>query len=396
MIFLSNLIKMNKPLMLPVRQDPTLQAADAALENRQRADPEAPRPYLGASALGKACDRALWYAFRWAREARLSAKAIKTIADGHQGEALMAARLRAVPGITLWTESKGEQIGFTDLNGHLRGHVDGVIVGLLQAPKTAHVWEHKQVNDKKFSRLKALTQSDEKAALEAWDGVYFIQAQLYMHYLALTRHYLTCSTPGGREQTSCRTDYQRETAEWAIERAERIIALERPPLRLSDNPDRLECRWCDFASICQGAEVAAVHCRTCAYSTPSLAANTPPWRCERRALALTPIEQAHGCPDHLIHPDLLDHLAEIGESDPGTHTIEYRIRKTGKIFKNGRRPSPDAEVFTSHEIRVAAAAGQDHDANLAWLDAKAYPELAQVRNTLDAEIRRITSGDGAR
>ena len=156
---------------LPVKEDPTLAAVDAALVDRA---PEPLRPYLGASSLGKPCDRALWYAFRWALESRLSAKAIKAIADGHQGERVMAERLRAVPRIQLWTEEEsGQQIGFEDLNGHLRGHVDGVIEGLLQAPKTVHVWEHNQVNDKKFAKLKALAQADEKAALEAWDGVYF-------------------------------------------------------------------------------------------------------------------------------------------------------------------------------------------------------------------------------
>ncbi|MER2528524.1 MAG: hypothetical protein ABTR07_11405 [Candidatus Competibacter denitrificans] len=371
---------------LPPREDPTLAAVDAALVDR---GPEAPRPYLGASALGNPCDRALWYAFRWAREVRLSAKALKAIADGHHGETLMADRLRLVPGVTLWTgDDDGEQFGFEDLNGHLKGHVDGVIEGLLQAPKTTHVWEHKQVNEKKFARLKALTQTDEKAALEAWDGVYFVQAQLYMHYMDLSRHYLTCSTPGGREQTSCRTAYQKEVAQWAIDRARRLIASTRPPLRVSEDPEWFECRFCDYHPICHGREVARIHCRTCAYSTAQLAGD--PWVCERRQLALSVIEQQHGCPDHLIHPDLFERHAEVIDGDPDAGTITYRLRETGKEFKNGHRPSPDAEVFSSHEIRVAASGCKDPYAAIDWLEAASDPHVAEMRVVFDAELTQVT------
>ncbi len=371
---------------IPSPQDPTLAAVDAALVDAAIAAPA--RAYLGASGVGHDCPRALWYAFRWAREARLSAKALKAIEDGHQGEALMAQRLRTVPGIQLWTGTDA-QYGFQDLNGHFRGHVDGVIQGVLQAPKTPHVWEHKQVNDKKFAKLVALVQKDEKSALEQWDRVYFVQAQLYMHYLELTRHYLTCSTPGGREQTSCRTDYQKEVALWAIQRAQAIITDPRLPSRLSDHPDFWECRYCDYSPICHGREIAAIHCRSCAHSTAQL--DGAPWRCEWHRRELSPSEQRQGCPDHLIHPDLLAHHAEIIDGDPDAGTVTYRMHETGTHFKNGHRPSPDANVYSSHEIRVAASGCQDGYAALDWAEALANEKgLAAIRTALDAEIVKVT------
>lgn len=376
---------------LPVRSDPTLAAADVALEMRDAGGGADWRPYLGASQLGKACDRSLWLSFRWARERRLSAKSLKAIADGHHGETVMAERLAAVPGVQLWTvDEKGQQFGFSDLNGHLRGHVDGLILGLLQAPKTPHIWEHKQVNEKKFAKLAALAAGDEKAALEAWDTVYFVQAQLYMHYTEFKRHYLTCSTPGGRAQTSCRTAYQPDVAEWAIARAKRIIDAARPPLKISEDPAYWECKFCDYHPLCHGREIAAVHCRTCAHSTAISTASEeldhPEWVCERHQRTLTPAEQPAGCSAHLLHPDLMEYAAEMMDGDPEAGTITYRMRDTGVEFKNGLRPSPDSKVFTSHEIRCAAAGCKDPLANVAWMDAVNEANVVTIRQTFDAEI----------
>jgi hypothetical protein len=98
----------------------------------------------GASAIGHPCDRKLWYGFRWA-----SRRSIDTaIADGHRGEKTMAERLRLVPGIQLWTvdPESGGQISVVDHSGHFCGNLDGIILGLLQAPEI-WLWEHKVVND---------------------------------------------------------------------------------------------------------------------------------------------------------------------------------------------------------------------------------------------------------
>ena len=230
--------------------DPTLDAMHRIIEAAEAEKP--PRRYLGASSIGRACERAIWYSINDVPRKPMGIAGIYATQEGHNTEALVASRLRMVPGIELWTEGEdGQQIGFTD--GNFSGHVDGVIKGILQAPATPHIWEHKSTNPKKYAEfIKLRDKHGEKGALKEWNFTYYIQAQIYMHYLKLTRHYLTVTTPGGRDITSCRTEYKKDVAESYIARAKRIIAATQAPVRLSDNPAWYECKWCEFYEVCHG------------------------------------------------------------------------------------------------------------------------------------------------
>jgi PD-(D/E)XK nuclease superfamily len=167
--------------------------------------------------------------------------------------------LRLVPGIELWTHREDEsQFGFEDFGGRFKGHIDGVIRGLFQAPKTPHIWENKSVNDKKFKLLqKSIAEKGEKNALKAWDPIYYAQGVIYMHYFDLTRHYLTVTTPGGRDIASCRTEANPAYAEALREKAKRILNAAQQLARISDNPSWHECKWCPFWETCRVVPVSA-------------------------------------------------------------------------------------------------------------------------------------------
>lgn len=307
---------------LPEPSDPTLEAADRALEARENV--QKPRPYLGMSAIGAECERNLWYGFHWATAARHSAETLKRFADGHHGEDVQAERLRLVDGITLLTvdEQTGEQFGFDDCGGHFSGHMDGAILGLIQAPKTWHVWEHKQVGEKKQSELvKLKAQFGEKAALEKWNPVYYAQAVLYMHYSGMDRHYLTCSTPGGRSTISVRTEPDEAAAIRLKVKAERIIASPQPPERISADPAWFQCRWCDHAAQCHTGKLPEFNCRTCACSTP---VDGGAWRCERDGRTLSYPDQVAACPAHLFIPGFIH--GEQTDADPDGLWIEYQMK----------------------------------------------------------------------
>jgi hypothetical protein len=317
-------------------RDPTLEAVDAALEAQQA---RRPRDYLGMSAIGRACERELWYSFRWASSLAFNAATLKRFADGHHGEDLQAARLRLVNGIELHTEdADGGQYGFYDLGGHLRGHIDGAILGLIQAPKTWHIWEHKQVDEKKQRALdKAIREHGEKAALAAWDPVYHAQAQLYMHFAELTRHYLTCSTPGGRHTISVRTDYHMTTALELLKRAEYIITADEPPPRISEDPDHFQCRWCDHREICHGGQVAEVSCRTCVHATAELDGDRR-WSCARWGKDLSVPEQVEGCDQHLFIPAMVPLM--VADANEAENSITY-----GNGMKNGGIGGMDSKTL---------------------------------------------------
>jgi hypothetical protein len=338
-----------------IDRDPTLEAVDAALEAGENAQP--PRAYLGMSEIGRECARALWYGFRWCTRKGFDAATIRRFQDGHRAEAIMIERLRAVPGIQLWTEDpsgNGLQIGCADIGGHFRGHLDGVILGLLQAPKTPHVFEHKATNEKKQAKLFALkAEKGEKHALAEWDPVYFAQAQLYMHYQELSRHYLTCDSPGSRSTVSCRTDADPTAAHALIEKARRIITAAEPPARLSDRPDWFACQWCTHKATCHEGRIPEVSCRTCAHATPELD-GAGRWTCARFGcdLSLETQRQSAACPDHVFIPAMLPWPAIDASEDQGW--IEYQLPNDHRLRNGPRICGIESWCYTSAELATNA------------------------------------------
>lgn len=231
---------------IPERGDLTLRAIDKILEDQTNNEPK--RNYLGASSIGDPCARKLWYRLHGDHKESFTADTIRKFNDGHRSEDVMAAHLRLVEGVELWTHKPdGSQYGFMD--GQFSGHYDGVIHGILEAPKTFHIWEHKATNEKKFEDLKKLKTADEKTALKNWDAVYYAQAIIYMDYEGLDRHFLTVCTPGMRDYTSVRTNADPIYAAALKNKAERIINAKEPPEKIG-GPDWYQCKWCSFHSVC--------------------------------------------------------------------------------------------------------------------------------------------------
>jgi len=224
------------------------------------------RHYLGMSEIGDECVRKLFYNYRYASEKELKIEMINAANDGHYQEFLMSELLKKIPDVTLITidQDTKKQIEFTTLLGHLSGHVDGMILGIAEAPKTWHVWEHKSVNEKKFNELIELRNKNEKNALKEWDYIYYIQAQSYMHFAHVERHFLTVSTPGGRARISIRTEYAgQKFMENIIEKAKSVIFDNLLPSRLSDNREFYKCKWCQHQAVCHDNKFPLIHCKTC-------------------------------------------------------------------------------------------------------------------------------------
>lgn len=313
---------------IPLPTDPTLEAADAVIEDIENAIPE--RPYLGISAIGDPCSRKLWYSFRHAKAKDKKAKLIKAAEDGHHGEQLQADRLNEVDGVMCQTTnpSTGKQFEYSWFNGHMRGHPDGKISGLLQAPNTTHIWEHKQCNQKKYDELtKCIEKYGEKGALKEWDITYYGQAILYMFFEGLTRHYLTVSTPGGRATQSCRTESNEKYALELLDKAEKIIFSDEAPKRLSESPSWFYCNsFCDYYDICHQKATPQVNCRTCLHSTPKREGG---WSCSKLK---EPVDKIMICggEKHLFLPDMLGSKA----IDANENSVTYA---DGRVNYEGGR-----------------------------------------------------------
>lgn len=294
--------------------NPTLEAVDAALE----AENVGRYGSISAGNIGEPCWRKLWFSERWLLKGKLKASSIKIFSSGHLQEDIQAERLRKVEGIQLWTEDPkepGKQISFSLWNNHFRGFLDGIIKGLLEAPKTPHVWEHKEVNQKNFNKLKKLLKTeDEKEVLKLWNINYYGQAQIYMHMLELKRHFLTVSTGGGRESISVRSNLNNKVAKQFIKKAEQIIFSDTPPERISEKPDFYMCSWCDYQNICHaktGLDSLNIipNCRNCAHVTPVKEGG---WRCDNvcssrsEQVMKEKKQQETPCDKHIFNPKIFE------------------------------------------------------------------------------------------
>lgn len=208
-------------LPLLASPDPTLQALDRELERRAAEQPR--RNYLGFSSIGRPFEE-----LRRGLHEPLDAFSIKLIESRRHGEAVMAERLQMVPSIQLLTRDPqtGEQFEFSLLDGRYKGQADGLICGLLHDPDTWHVWEHKVTDENKQHQLAKLRATWGTSALSMWDATYYAEAVMYMHASGLTRHYLTCSSPGERSTASVVTRADPAFAEVLIEKARKLLEEE--------------------------------------------------------------------------------------------------------------------------------------------------------------------------
>ena len=191
-----------------VISDPTLDAADRALEKRENG--RSGRTYLGMSMIG-GCERKSYYHFYHAGSEEFGAGT----------EDLVVERLRMVDGLTVIANDPhtNRQIEVVDFDGHFAGHLDGEILGLKQAPKTWHVLEVKCVGEKNFAKFKKIKQKlGEKNTLREWNETYYAQHQLYMLYTGRSRGYTVVASAGGRDWDAVRTELDAEQAEFYARR----------------------------------------------------------------------------------------------------------------------------------------------------------------------------------
>jgi hypothetical protein len=301
---------------LPISNSPTLDKIYAAYEAAAERDE---RTYLGASAMGNECDRALWYQFRWAAEPeQFDGRKLRLFEAGHREEARMVADLIKA-GVTVQEldPETGRQWGVVALNGHFRGHMDGQAWGFAEAPVVPHLIEMKTHNEKSFKDLVAKGVALSKPA-------HMIQMQIYMHLAWLTRAFYMAHNKNTDELYTERVAYDPVQSAQIMARAERIINSAEPPPKLHENPQSkmaFVCGWCPSFGICHGGQSATRrNCRTCLSSTPVEGG----FSCDRFKQINDPELQRKGCSMHLFIPSLIQGSQEDVSEDG--HQVTYKMR----------------------------------------------------------------------
>lgn len=252
---------------LPQKQ---MQTRDAIYQAYESAQDNGWRNHLGASIIGRECERELWYTFRWTTIKRHEGRILRLFETGNREEERFVADLRRI-GVTVLDvdPETGRQWECRDDTGHFGGSTDGVCIGLPEAPKTWHDCEFKTHNEKSF---KALVEKGVKIAKpEHW-----AQMTVYMHLLGLERALYLAKNKNTDELYSERVYYDAAFAMRLLEKARRVIKAPEPPAGISTDSNFFKCKFCDHAAVCHKRTMPARNCRTCLHSS---AVDGGAWSC---------------------------------------------------------------------------------------------------------------------
>ena len=308
---------------------PPLNTVASLIDAAHEANQEPPRPHLGASIIGHACDRYIWLSFRWAVVEHFSGRILRLFRRGQNEERTVHDDLRMI-GCQVSTIDPDTRHQWRFDDGHFGGSCDGIITsGLPEAPKAAHVLEIKTHSAKSFADL-------EKNGVQKSKPQHWAQMQIYMAAFDVDRaiYYAVCKDSD--EIYTERIERDNEAAKHYTDRAQRIIAADRMPEPLSHDPSWFECKWCAAHDQCHGSKLTKqVNCRTCLHST---AERDGRWTCAHWGMDIPDVDaQRAGCDEHLLHPDLVPPDWKYEPADKGI----IWITPHGKIAQ------PD---YTSSEI----------------------------------------------
>lgn len=324
----------------PLRFTALEEAIDKIYEQIKHETAEPPREYLGASQIGKECDRLLWLQFRHAFSEKISGRMQRLFDRGKHEEFVFSDLLQLV-GCRL-EHAMDDQL-WVDMVPFVGGHPDGIITeGLPGAEKTKHIVEMKTHNLKSFSDLCA-------RGVQASKPEHFTQMQLYCYALGIKR-WLYIAVCKDTDELYCeRGALDEDHARSQLERATRIIMADRAPVPMHTDPAYYKCKWCPANDICHGKKTIApeqISCHTCAYATPAEDAH---WHCTLYGGDVIP-DPSKEYPCHVIHPDMA--LCWQVKDTGNAGELGYIIGN-GNLVVNGGSGRTTRDILTDPALKLA-------------------------------------------
>lgn len=300
---------------------------------------------ISISDLGNDCDRAVWYALRWAspQEVITGLKAI-TFETGEIEEERLLNSLRMIDcEVEAVDPHTGKQTRVTAVFGFVRGKIDGKVLGLPEAPKTWHVVECKSAKETYYKPVV------KKGVREGYFS-HWVQLNTYCHLLGFDRGLYMLRNKNTGEIYCERIETDHDAAIRMLANAERIVEMHEPPAKLHDDPTAktaFKCRsMCRHKAICHDGVFPRVNCRTCLHATAERLENAT-ISCARWSKPLTPDEQREGCPAHLYLPALVP--GEMLDADEAAETVTYRLRDGSTWVDGSGKGRPADEVAATGE-----------------------------------------------
>lgn len=208
------------------------------------------RKYLGMSGVGGECLRAMQLNFYKVCFSEIPANLRRIFQMGHLIEKMVVDELIEI-GMKVYG-TQDEVIGF---GGHWLGHIDGVILGLIENPDEEHLLEVKSMKNELFCKFQLL-------GLEKSHPVYYDQVMIYMHYKKLDKTFFIVMNKNTQLYATEIIEYDNDRAEELLEKTREVLLADKLFERIGTY-DSYVCQYCRSKEYCFGKIEINPNCRNC-------------------------------------------------------------------------------------------------------------------------------------
>jgi hypothetical protein len=234
------------------------------------------RTHLGASVIGRQCERYLWYLFRWCFVSEKTGRQLRLLDRGRKEEDRYVEWLRGM-GFVIDTINHVTEKQFTvsAVGGHFGGSLDGK--GFLPVKynfKEKILYEFKtNKTGSSFNNLKAKGVAIEKQE-------HFSQTNVY-GYLDDINYCLYMNVNKNDDDVHIElVKLNKEEGKRLCLKAEKIITSQTPPRKISESSVFFDCKFCDAKHVCHFNKEPERNCRSCKFAEPN---KNKVWHCNMYA-----------------------------------------------------------------------------------------------------------------
>lgn len=234
------------------------------------------RWHLGASVIGRACERQLWSSFRWLDKEEHDGQRLRLFKRGHFEEPKFIHRLQRIGFRIFDVNEENEQFKISGHNGHYGGSLDSVgIAPERYAVSEPLLLEYKTHGDKYYTQLAGKAVTKKPYRREKPNGVQLAKPEHYSQMCSYGQAY------GLRFGLYCAINKNTDELWWEIveldwskgenlyDKAGRIIWSQEPPRKISNSAAFFECKQCEFYGICHHQQPPKKNCRSCRLAVPT-------------------------------------------------------------------------------------------------------------------------------
>lgn len=241
---------------------------------------------LSPSMLNHPCPRHVFYQFRWASNpVAHTAKTLRIFNRGHRDESQLIQWLQQA-GIVVQHVDNGNQIGYEEYNGHVKGFVDGVLI----INDDHYILECKSINLSTFKVIKG-------GGLKIGKPEHYLQVQLYMYFMKLPKAIYIAVNKNNDDLYIEKIDYNEDSIRNIMGLTAQLLFTNEIPPQVHGHPQGYTCQrfgGCPHVGTCFGTDKPLQTCRSCIHGSPFIDedVNKNSWHCKKHNINIPLEEQA--------------------------------------------------------------------------------------------------------